>query len=157
MCYYDSGQIAQEITDWRPSQFMALRVTESTLSGRHWLSFIAASYELSAEGDQTRVVRHTTIGTRLYPRWYWRPLERWGVTSEHEFVFSICSDGLGNHEASCANHASPPPIPSARTISRDPDEPRWSADIAAAEDGGMPEDLEPSFPPILMHVRDEAD
>ena len=87
VCYYDSGQIAQEITDWRPSQFMALRVTESTLSGRHWLSFIAASYELSAAGDQTRVVRHTTIGTRLYPRWYWRPLERWGVTSEHEFVF----------------------------------------------------------------------
>ncbi len=35
----------------------------------------------------TRVVRHTKIGSRLYPRWYWLPLERWGVTSEHEFVF----------------------------------------------------------------------
>ncbi len=34
------------------------------------------------------MVRHTTIGTRLYPRWYWRPLERWGVTSEHDFVFA---------------------------------------------------------------------
>jgi hypothetical protein len=88
VCYFDSGLIAQEVTDWERPTFMGLRVTESTLSGRHWLTFIDASYELSAEGTQTRVVRHTTIGTRLYPRWYWRPLERWGVTSEHEFVFS---------------------------------------------------------------------
>jgi hypothetical protein len=44
--------------------------------------------ELSAIGAQTRVVRHTTIGTRLYPCWYERLLERWGVTSEHEVVFA---------------------------------------------------------------------
>lgn len=88
VCYFDSGIIAQEITDWRPPAFMGTRVIESTLPGRHWLTFIDASYELFPEGAQTRVVRHTTIGTRLYPRWYWRRLERWGVTSEHEFVFS---------------------------------------------------------------------
>jgi hypothetical protein len=88
ICYFDSGIIVQEITDWRPATFMGTRVTESTLPGRHWLTFIDASYELFPGGAQTRVVRHTTIGTRLYPRWYWRPLERWGVTSEHEFVFS---------------------------------------------------------------------
>jgi hypothetical protein len=88
VCYFDSGIIAQAVTDWQRPTFMGLRVTESTLPGRHWLTFIDASYELSAEGTQTRVVRHTTIGTRLYPLWYWRPLERWGVTSEHEFVFS---------------------------------------------------------------------
>jgi len=88
VCYFDSGIIAQEVTNWQRPTYMGLRVTESTLPGRHWLSFIDASYELTAEGTGTRIVRHTTIGTRLYPRWYWRPLERWGVTSEHEFVFS---------------------------------------------------------------------
>jgi hypothetical protein len=88
VCYFDSGLIAQQVTDWRRPSFMGLRITESTLSGRHWLKFIDASYQLSAEGAKTRVRRNTTIGTRLYPRWYWRPLERWGVTSEHEFVFS---------------------------------------------------------------------
>ena len=88
VCYFDSGIIAQEVTDWQRPSYMGLHITENTLPGRHWLTFIDASYELSAEGAQTRVVRHTTIGTRLYPRWYWRPLERWGVTSEHEFVFS---------------------------------------------------------------------
>ncbi len=88
VCYFDSGIIAQEITDWLPPSTMGLRVTECTLPGRHWLTFIDASYELSAVGTQTRVVRQTTIGTRLYPRWYWRPLERWGVASEHEFVLA---------------------------------------------------------------------
>lgn len=88
VCYFDNGLIAQEVTDWQRPLFMGLRVTESTLPGRHWLRFIDASYELSAEGGRTKVVRRTTIGTRLYPRWYWRPLERWGVTSEHAFVFA---------------------------------------------------------------------
>lgn len=88
VCYFDEGLIAQEVTEWQRPTFMGLRVTENTLPGRHWLSFVDASYELSAAGTQTRLVRHTTIGTRLYPRWYWRPLERWGVISEHEFVFS---------------------------------------------------------------------
>jgi hypothetical protein len=88
VCYFDCGIIAQEVTDWRKPTYMGLRITESTLPGRHWLKFIDASYELCPVGAQTKVVRNTTIGTRLYPRWYWRPLERWGVVSEHEFVFS---------------------------------------------------------------------
>lgn len=88
VCYFDDGIIAQEVTQWRRPSYMGLRITENTLPGRDWLTFIDASYELHSEGDRTRVVRHTAIGTRLYPRWYWRPLERWGVESEHAFVFS---------------------------------------------------------------------
>ena len=67
---------------------MSLRVTGNTLPGRHWLTFIDAGYQLTAENGQTTVLRHTTIGTKLHPRWYWRPLEQWGVTSEHRYVFS---------------------------------------------------------------------
>ena len=88
VCYFDQGLIAQEVTEWQPPVSMGLRVTESTLPGRHWLTFRGAAYELFAVRGLTRIARHTTIGTRLYPRWYWRPLERWGVTSEHAFVFS---------------------------------------------------------------------
>jgi len=88
VCYFHNGLIAQEVTEWRKPEFMDLKVTRSTLPGRLWLTFVDASYELTPQGTGTKVVRHTTIGTKLYPRWYWRPLEEWGVTSEHAFVFS---------------------------------------------------------------------
>ena len=88
ICYFNNGRIEQEVTHWDRPHLMGLRITKSTLPGRHWLTFLEASYELSAENGNTHVVRHTTIASRLYPRWYWRPLERWGVTSEHHFVFS---------------------------------------------------------------------
>jgi hypothetical protein len=88
VCYFDDGIIAQEVTVWRKPDRMDLKITKNTLPGRHWLTFLDASYEFHAEGTATRVVRHTTIGTHLYPRWYWRPLERWGVISEHEYVFT---------------------------------------------------------------------
>ena len=88
ICYFDQGEIRQEVTEWNHPETMILRVTGSSLPGRHWLSFIDAGYQLTTENGQTTVLRHTTIGTKLYPRWYWRPLEKWGVTSEHRFVFS---------------------------------------------------------------------
>lgn len=88
ICHFNNGRIEQLVTRWERPNFMGLRITKSTLPGRHWLTFLEASYELLSENGKTRVVRHTVIGTRLYPRWYWRPLERWGVTSEHDFVFS---------------------------------------------------------------------
>ncbi|HYG21141.1 MAG TPA: hypothetical protein VEH04_00055 [Verrucomicrobiae bacterium] len=88
VCYFDQGAIEQEVTTWQHPSKMAFRVTGNTLPGRRWLTFIDADYEFASVDGGTRVVRHTTIGTRLYPRWYWRPLERWGVTSEHAYVFA---------------------------------------------------------------------
>jgi hypothetical protein len=91
ICYFNNGVIEQKVTTWQRPSHMGLRITKSTLPGRHWLKFVDASYELVGNDEQTRVIRHSTIATRLSPRWYWRPLERWGVTSEHAFVFSNLS------------------------------------------------------------------
>ena len=67
---------------------MKLDITESTLPGRHWLKFKNAAYELRPSGDgRTLLVRQTTITSRLHPAWYWRPLEKIGVETEHEYLF----------------------------------------------------------------------
>jgi hypothetical protein len=86
VCHFNSGMIAQEITEWNAPKTMEFKITKSTLPGRHWLKFISAGYEFIPEGDRTVVVRKTTISSNLYPRWYWRMFEEWGVQSEHEFV-----------------------------------------------------------------------
>lgn len=88
ICYFNQGIIAQEITEWNPPNFMKVKITESTLPGRHWLKFVDASYEFIPQGDKTLVARTTTISSRLYPRWYWRQFEEYGVRSEHEYVLS---------------------------------------------------------------------
>lgn len=87
VCYFDSGYIAERVTAWKPPVLMGLEITESKLPGRHWLSFKDASYEIRREGNVTVVVRKTTIISRLYPAWYWRPLEGLGVETEHEYLF----------------------------------------------------------------------
>jgi hypothetical protein len=91
VCYFREGILAQNITAWDFPRSFEVTITANTLPGRRWLTLKSAAYEFEAVPNGTRITRRSTIGTRLYPRWYWRPLERWGVTSEHEFIFSNLS------------------------------------------------------------------
>jgi hypothetical protein len=86
-CYFEQGHIAERVTEWNPPNSMKLEITEFDVPGRPWLSFQDASYELTTEGGRTVVTRKTTIVSRLAPAWYWRPLEKIGVETEHEYLF----------------------------------------------------------------------
>jgi hypothetical protein len=88
VCHFDQGIIRQEVTEWDEPRRFAVKTTEATLPGRHWLRIGDAEYELQATPTGTQVTRWSTIGSRLYPRWYWQPFETWGVESEHDFVLS---------------------------------------------------------------------
>lgn len=86
-CYFEQGHIAERVTEWNPPSSMKLEITEFDVPGRPWLSFQDASYELTNENGRTVVTRKTTIVSRLSPAWYWRPLEKIGVETEHEYLF----------------------------------------------------------------------
>lgn len=86
-CYFESGYIAERITEWDPPRSMKLDVTEWNVPGRPWLDFKDAGYEIRREGDRTNMVRTTTIVSRLLPVWYWRRFEKIGVETEHEYLF----------------------------------------------------------------------
>lgn len=86
-CYFEQGHIAERVTEWNPPNSMKLEITEFDVPGRPWLSFQDASYELTTEGGRTVVTRKTTIVSHLSPAWYWRPLEKIGVETEHEYLF----------------------------------------------------------------------
>jgi hypothetical protein len=85
-CYFDKGSIEETVTEWDPPHLMSLRIDRTHMPGRHWLGFENAQYRLEPEGTGTRLTRTTTISSHLYPAWYWRPLEKWGVTSEHKYL-----------------------------------------------------------------------
>ena len=86
-CYFEQGHIAERVTEWNPPSSMKLEITEFDVPGRPWLSFQDASYELTTENGRTVLTRKTTIVSRLSPAWYWRPLEKIGVETEHEYLF----------------------------------------------------------------------
>ncbi len=65
---------------------MGLRIDRTHMPGRHWLGFETASYHLEAKASGTQLTRTTVISSHLYPAWYWRPLERLGVESEHKYL-----------------------------------------------------------------------
>jgi hypothetical protein len=86
-CYFDHGFIEETVTEWSPPDRMGLSIDRTNLPGRHWLGFEKAEYDLQADGSATTLTRTTTIISNLYPAWYWRPFERWGVSSEHNYIF----------------------------------------------------------------------
>jgi len=87
-CYFDHGSIEETVIDWQPPNLMRLSIDRTNMPGRHWLDFEYAEYTLQQDGNDTILTRNTTIISNLYPAWYWRPFERWGVSSEHNYIFS---------------------------------------------------------------------
>jgi hypothetical protein len=94
-CYFNNGTISQAITDWNYPHSFAVKVTGWTLPGRHWLKLIGASYQFVPRGNETEVIRQTTISSRLGPRWYWRYFEEMGVQAEHEYVLNDLARRVG--------------------------------------------------------------
>jgi hypothetical protein len=86
-CYFDHGYIEETVTEWQPASRMRLSIDRTNMPGRHWLGFEEAEYVLRQDNGGTILTRSTTIISNLSPAFYWRPFERWGVASEHEYIF----------------------------------------------------------------------
>ena len=86
-CYFNDGYIEETVTEWSPPNIMQLSIDRTNMPGRHWLEFETARYDLQKDGNGTLLTRNTTIISDLYPALYWRGFERWGVSSEHEYIF----------------------------------------------------------------------
>ncbi len=85
VCHFDQGRIEQRVTAWEPPRRLGLEILQIDLP-LQLFSFSAASYVLTARGEGTEVVRSTTLSSRLVPSWFWRPLERVTVDTEHRYL-----------------------------------------------------------------------
>lgn len=97
-CYFDPGNlsnadfgggtITERITALERGKLLKMEVIDYTLVGRNWLGFKEAIYHFEKVGErQCKMTRITTYTSVLTPRFYWEPLEKLGITQEHEFVF----------------------------------------------------------------------
>jgi hypothetical protein len=85
-CFFNAGYIEETVTEWNPPYHLGLSIDRTHLPGRHWLGFESAEYNLRTMGSDTLLTRRTTVLSYLHPTWYWRPLERFGVESEHVYI-----------------------------------------------------------------------
>jgi hypothetical protein len=64
--------------------------SNATPSLRSW-TIMGGRRQARCSFRSTALTRTTAIVSNLYPGWYWAPLERWGVSSEHDYVLSNVS------------------------------------------------------------------
>ena len=88
-CYFDGGQIVEQVTELEPGRILRMNVTDYRVLGMKWLQFREAIYTFEPlPGRQTKLTRITTYSSALHPQMYWEPLEKWGIEQEHQYVFS---------------------------------------------------------------------
>jgi len=88
-CYFEGGRIVEKITELEKGKILRMDVIDYQLTGRKWLGFKEAIYLFDElKNGQTKMTRITTYTSELYPRFYWKPLEKIGIEQEHEYVFS---------------------------------------------------------------------
>ncbi len=89
VCYFKEGKIIEEITALEKGKLLQMDVIDYELTGRTWLGFKEAIYTFEElKTGECKMKRITTYTSELYPRFYWRPLERMGIEQEHGYVFS---------------------------------------------------------------------
>ncbi|MBI3258127.1 MAG: polyketide cyclase, partial [Ignavibacteriae bacterium] len=105
MCYFNGGNLSrgdfgggtirEKITELERGKVLRMDVTDYNLIGRKWLGFKEAIYYFDKIGDSScKLTRVTTYTSELTPRIYWEPLEKIGISQEHDYVFSNLNNDL---------------------------------------------------------------
>lgn len=85
---YGGGTITERITKLERGKILKMDVIDYNLIGRKWLGFKEAIYYFDKAGEHScKLIRITTYTSVLTPRFYWEPLEKLGISQEHDYVF----------------------------------------------------------------------
>ncbi|MBC3787451.1 polyketide cyclase [Spirosoma utsteinense] len=94
-CYFSGGTITERITELKKAKVLRMDVIDYKLTGRKWLGFKEAIYYFDKVGqDSSKITRITTYTSVLTPRFYWQPLEKIGISQEHDYVFDNLKNDL---------------------------------------------------------------
>lgn len=94
ICLFENGKIVAQISQYEPGKILEMKVIDYTLTGRDWFKFVDAAYIFEEMKHQTKITRTSSYTSILNPRFYWEPLEIWGIEQEHEFVLNSLKKNL---------------------------------------------------------------
>lgn len=87
-CLFNNGEIVAEITKYEKGNLLEMDVISYNLTGRDWFQFVDATYTFEELNGRTKITRTSSYKSALHPRFYWQPLESWGIEQEHKFVLN---------------------------------------------------------------------
>ena len=107
ICYFEAGtlsnanfgggKITERITELERGKVLRMDVIGYEVIGRDWLGFNEAVYYFDkVDENKCKLIRKTTYTSDLTPRIYWEPLEKLGISQEHEYVFNNLEKDLIN-------------------------------------------------------------
>jgi len=108
-CTYDRGHLLKRTTTVEPARLLCFEVIEQHLGIERYARACRGSYELQQVGDNTQITLNTAYRGHLWPRFLWRPLERYLCHRLHLHIL------LGMRERLVSEGG-----PSARVIENDP-------------------------------------
>lgn len=94
---FGGGTITERVSELKRGKVLKMDVIDYNLIGRKWLGFKEAIYYFEpAANNSCKLIRITTYTSVLTPRFYWEPMERLGVSQEHDYVFNNLEKDLKN-------------------------------------------------------------
>jgi hypothetical protein len=85
------------VSELKRGKVLKMDVIDYNLIGRKWLGFKEAIYYFEpAANNSCKLIRITTYTSVLTPRFYWEPMEKLGVSQEHDYVFNNLEKDLKN-------------------------------------------------------------
>lgn len=92
---FGGGTITEKVTQLERGRVLKMDVIDYNLIGRKWIGFKEAIYYFEPIGDKNcKLTRITTYSSVLTPRFYWEPMEKLGVSQEHDYVFNNLAKDL---------------------------------------------------------------
>jgi hypothetical protein len=86
---FGGGTIIERVTELERGKVLKMDVVSYDLIGRKWLGFKEAIYYFEKAGEHAcKMTRITTYSSVLTPRFYWQPIEEYGIRQEHDYVFN---------------------------------------------------------------------
>lgn len=86
---FGGGTITERVTQLERGKVLKMDVIDYNLIGRKWIGFKQAIYYFEPVGNNScKLTRITTYTSVLTPRFYWEPMEKLGVSQEHDYVFN---------------------------------------------------------------------
>jgi hypothetical protein len=94
LCTYKNGELVKRIVKVEAPNLLEFQVSDQHLGIERWITLGCGSYQIRPSGVQTKIALTTNYHGHLWPRFFWRPMERLLGHQFHHHILNGMRDAL---------------------------------------------------------------